>query len=295
MWKPKFGAVLLSHSFAPTVAEHGPLVRALATAGFGEIQFPVAGMTDADLDGFRELCEQLSLTASAVTAFVDMDESGACPISNDPQKRVRADEQMIKAMKNTKHIGAPVLCGPFLCGLGKPMAERTYITAMQHKCRVAFLRRTDGWAHEIGVELAVEGVNRFETFQGPNGTEQVVKILDDAGVTGRIGVLADVVHEAFGRRNTGDTWRKIAPRIKVIHMSDMDRTDLGPGPAFPPSVIGAIKYDLQPTCALNLELWGADYPRGIEGLLALAKPHERYGLTLFKEGKAFLEGLFQRT
>lgn len=289
-WQPRVGAVLLSHSFAPTVREHTKLVEDLAAAGYAEMQFPVGGMTESDLDGFRDLCQRKHLAVSAIGAFIEQGPDAACPISTDQVKRARALIQMELMMRNAKSIGAYTLVGPFLQGLMNP--KRTFLTEQQREWRMEFVMRVDRWAQELGVDVGIEGVNRFETFAAPNDAEAVVGVLDAIGTSNRLGVLIDTFHQTMRRRNTPIVWEAVTPRIKMIHFSDMDRTDLGNGPVFPDSLFEVLKSTVRPSCGICVELWGSDFPPGIEGPLALANPSPKDGLTLFREAIGFVQRRF---
>jgi D-psicose/D-tagatose/L-ribulose 3-epimerase len=95
-----------------------------------------------------------------------------------------------------------------------------------------------------GVTMAVEPLNRFETF-ALNTSEDAVSLCDAIGHS-NIGILYDTFHGHIEEKDTGDAIRRAGRHLKHVHTCENDRGIPGSGQVrwdkvFP--ALGDVGYD----------------------------------------------------
>jgi len=122
-------------------------------------------------------------------------------------------------------LGASVLCGP----LALPVGERRGrgYTQAEWECGVRSLRRVSEVAERLGVTLAFEPLNRFETFF-LNTAADGVRLADEVD-SPAFGLLLDTFHMHIEEKSTPAAIRRSAGRIKHFHASENDRGIVGSG------------------------------------------------------------------
>jgi D-psicose/D-tagatose/L-ribulose 3-epimerase len=82
-------------------------------------------------------------------------------------------------------------------------------------------------AQQNGVTLAMEPLNRFETYF-LNTVEDAAKLCDEVGHP-NVGLLVDTFHANIEEKNIADAYRKAKRHLKHVHTCENDRGAPGSG------------------------------------------------------------------
>ena len=189
-----------------------------------------------------------------------------------------------RAIELTAALGGDTLTGGLYTHLGTltrkpPTAEEieTCVRALKEAARIA-----DGH----GVQLGIEGINRYETYLN-NTAEQVDELLDRIGEPNVFAHL-DTYHMNIEERGFRPAIERLGDRLKYVHLSESDRGTPGKGNVHWDDVFAglqAIGYDgrlaMESFVAVNEDIIGATAIwRDIVG-----DPD-----VLIRDGLAFLQG-----
>ena len=133
-------------------------------------------------------------------------------------------------------LGAPVVCGPLGITVGEKRG-RGY-TAAEWACAVRSLRQVSATAADLGVVLAYEPLNRFETFF-LNTTADGVRLAQEVD-SAAFGLLLDTFHMHIEEKSTPDAIRNSAGHIRHFHASENDRGVVGTGQVPWPATFAAL-------------------------------------------------------
>lgn len=145
--------------------------------------------------------------------------------SDDPAVRGETREFLQRGIEVTAALGARVFVGPFCAPVGLLVGRR---------------RTDDEWARVVeglaslvnslddcGVTLALEPLNRFETYF-LNTAADAVALCDTVGHP-RIGILFDTFHANIEEKTIGAPVEAAGSRIKHVHACENDRGIPGSG------------------------------------------------------------------
>lgn len=230
----KVGMNLLLWTDTPQPGEHGQLLPRIRDWGFDGVEFPVDGLSAADVASFAAQLDELGLGSTAISA---LDAQVADPASREPRLRNSAVELLKVAIDNTRLLGAEVLCGPLFQGLGRFSGQGP--DADEWAYAVETLRKAGEYAQQAGVTLALEPLNRFEMY--------LVNTLRDGAHFVRevdlpnVGLLADTHHGNIEENDVALAWREAAPYLCHVHISENDRGVPGHGHAVPAEIFGVLQ------------------------------------------------------
>jgi len=231
--------------------EHGDLLRKIREWGYDGVEFP---MFSADCSPWPEMAKRLDDLGLARTA-VTVVPAEANPISEEPAIR-RAGIDHVKACVDAcAALGATVLCGPVYspCGalVGRGRTDEEWAWA------VAALREAGEHAQAAGVKLAVESLNRFETYF-LNSMADASRLVDEVGVPS-VGLLYDTFHANIEEKDPVGAVEAAGSRIVHFHVSENDRSTPGQGHvpwSWTFSALKATGYD----ASLTVEAFGRAMP-----------------------------------
>lgn len=208
----------------------GPQERALlpnlAALGYNAVEVPI--FTPQDFP-------------TAETAAALKDAGLACTVSTAlPPKMGLVDtatadagvEFLAQVIDAAASLGASVVCGPLALPVGELHGRGA--TPQEWTTAVAALRRAAEVAADAGVTLALEPLNRFETYF-INTVEQGVRLMDDVGHPA-VGLLLDTFHMHIEEKSTPAALAVGARHLRHFHASENDRGVVGSGQVPWPSV-----------------------------------------------------------
>lgn len=205
-----------------------PQVKAM---GYASVELPVFAADPFDIPTVRAALADQGLTCTVSTA--------PPPTINliDEERRAAGVDYLRQVIAVAAKVGATVVCGPLAAPVGERRG-RGYTQAEWDSC-VLGLRAAGAIAADHGVTLALEPLNRFETFivnTVADGVRLVAEVDQPA-----VGLLLDTFHMHIEEKSTAAAIRHAGRYIKHFHASENDRGTVGTGQVAWPSVFGALR------------------------------------------------------
>jgi len=208
--------MIWSGSFTPR--EYALLPR-LPAWGFTVVEIPVFDFGAFDARGVRREVESAGLALTVTTAL----PSDLHIASEDGGVRRRTREWMRVALEKVTEAGGRLLAGPTYSPVGYLPGRRR--TAAEWQRAVAELRQLK-WS-EGGAKLAIEPLNRFETYF-LNTAADGRRLCDEIG-NPRIGILFDTFHANIEEKSLAGAIAELGSRLMHVHLCENDRGVPGSG------------------------------------------------------------------
>jgi D-psicose/D-tagatose/L-ribulose 3-epimerase len=224
---------------APFKAVDIGLVDKVREMGFGVIELGVASEEPPfDIKQVKGRLLDAGLE-SCVCSYLPSDRDIASP---DAEIRRRGVRYLQALVSTTAALGGSILCGPLYAELFRaryvPAAER----AREWEWSVAGLREVASSAENLGVTIALECLNRFET-DFLNLAEQAVRLVEEVG-SAAVGVHLDTFHMAIEEKDQALAIKATGKHLKHFHACENDRGTPGSGQVNWPKVRDALR-DIQ--------------------------------------------------
>ena len=206
-------------------AQMGPdsvaLMHKAADMGFDVVEIFVDEPGNIDTQAIRRAAEDrgLGLTCCSIVG-PDRDL-----ISEDPQIRSQAKAYIRAACDIGAAIGAKVFCGPLYAAVGKLVGRPR--NADEWAWAVEGLQEVAPHAADCGMALAVEPLNRFETYFINIAADAVrlVREVDHPAVR----VMLDTFHMNIEEKDLPAAIRSAGSLLHHVHCSENDRGTPGTG------------------------------------------------------------------
>ncbi|MBB3695222.1 sugar phosphate isomerase/epimerase [Sphingomonas sp. BK580] len=199
-----------------------PLLERAKTLGADLVEIQRSGFDDFPVDAVRRELERLGLEC---TLSASPTSPEACVVADRPEHRRAGVTYLRDAIAAARDLGARLLVGPLYAPpwwfTGMRSTDAQWEWAAEGFAAVA----TD--LHASGVEMAIEPLNRFETFF-LNTAEQGVRLceaVDDPNV----GLLLDTAHMVVEEKDIASAIWLAAPWLKHLHLPENDRGTPGTG------------------------------------------------------------------
>jgi len=177
-----------------------PLLPRIKEAGFDGVELPLftpANFATADIaKGLAQY--DLECTICSVLPGLSM-------ISDDSAVRKQTRIHMEEVVKTAAEVGAKIVAGPLYSPVGYLPGRRR--TADEWKWAVECYQSLGPVLTQYGVTIAVEPLNRFETFF-LNIADDAVRFCDEIGHP-NVGILFDTFHANIEEKNIADGYRKV--------------------------------------------------------------------------------------
>lgn len=195
------------------------LLPAIAEMGYDGVELPIFDPDALDVDAIRSALAESGLHPTTSTAL----PAGLSLIDRDRQAAGVA--WLSRVIRTAAALGAGFLCGPMCVPVGE-LRGRGY-TQAEWDTAVQSFQAVGTVAANEGVTLALEPLNRFETFMFNTVEDgiRLVEAVDDPAV----GLLLDTFHMHVEEKSTPDAIRRAAGHIKHFHTSENDRGTVGTG------------------------------------------------------------------
>ncbi len=197
-----------------------PVLEQLKAMGYDGVEVPLFNL-DLDYAAWGKRIKDLGLKCTAVTVRTAADN----PISPDAKIRQAGIEATNRAIDCCRAVGASHLVGPFHSALGEFSGAGP--TADEWKWGVETLRANAQHAGDAGVMLALEPLNRFETY--------LLNTHADAARFARevnhpnCRVMYDTFHSHIEEKNTRHAIDACKDMLVHVHISENDRSTPGAG------------------------------------------------------------------
>jgi D-psicose/D-tagatose/L-ribulose 3-epimerase len=220
---------LISMQYArPFTAEHFPLFGHMKSLGFDFVELLVPEPGEIDLNAARRALDDAGL-AVVLAARVNLQRNLA---SEDRTAHDAGIDYLRYAADCAAALGAKIVGGPLtgnpLVFAGRPPApvEESERLARKERC-VTGLQKAGQYAALIGIELAVEPLNRFESDVLCT-TQQAIELLDAVDHPA-IGLMLDTFHMHMEEASIPEAIRLAGSRTIHFQANENHRGFLGTG------------------------------------------------------------------
>jgi D-psicose/D-tagatose/L-ribulose 3-epimerase len=198
-----------------------PVLRQLKEMGYDGVEVPMFSPDEELYRTWGQRLDGLGLERTVVTIRTEADN----PISSDPQVRAAGVEATRRTIDCCHALGAKILCGPFHSALG--LFSGAGPTAEEWKWGVESMRAVAEHAGSADVTLAVEYLNRFESYF-------LNCAADTARFVGEVNhpncrMMYDTFHANIEEKDIRESIRSAAPCTVLVHISENDRSTPGSG------------------------------------------------------------------
>ena len=197
-----------------------PVLESLKEIGFDGVELPVFN-TDLNYHEWGQRLDDIGLERTAVTVRGEEDN----PISGDTAVRSRGVEATKRALDCCQAVGATHLVGPYHSAPGVFRGQGP--TSSEWSCGVDSMRQVAEHAGQVNVVLAVECLNRFETYllNTHADSARFVKEVDHSHCR----MMYDTFHANIEEKNIAEAIRGCADVCAHVHISENDRSTPGQG------------------------------------------------------------------
>ena len=201
-------------------------------AGLDGIEIPAFDAKDVDVAVLKRVLSDYDLDCT----FCSVNPPGKNPISQDAAVRAETVEHWKRLIATAGEAGVQLIAGPTYAPVGHLPGRRR--NGDEWKWGVDFHQQLDTALQEAGTELAIEPLNRFETYF-LNTAEDTVRFVDEIG-SPRIGILFDTFHSNIEEKSISQGYRMCGSRLKHVHTCENDRGVPGTGHVDWRSVFGSL-------------------------------------------------------
>jgi len=274
-----FGVVLMLWG-DNVVAATEPLLSAVAGLGYGLIELPLFDSAVLGLAEARRRVIGAGLRCTVNTAL----PPGLSLL--DPERRASAVDFLGSIAAQARELGADLVCGPLLAPVGDlPEAAPG---PREQESAVAGLQAAARRAADVGVTLALEPLNRFESAYPTTVAE--AGALVDAVDAANLGLLLDTFHMNIEERDPAAAIRQAGARLRHFHCSENDRGPIGSGHIAWPAVREALR-DAGYQGDLVVESFGSTVP-AISRACCIWRPLAADGMALAQESVYFMREIW---
>jgi len=187
-------------------------------AGFGYDGLELKG--DLELYDAAEVKAVLDDHGLAVLSLTPEDVDLPHP---DPEVRARAVDYYLRLLDFAAAVGAPMVGCHGAVGRIRPVTtyEQEYVNY------VVGVQRLAARAQELGLRLAIEVLNRYESHL-LNTAEEAVHFVEEVGMP-NVGILLDAYHMNIEEAHLGSAIRTAGEYLALFHAADSNRQAVGRG------------------------------------------------------------------
>ncbi len=225
------------------------LLPQIKKMGYDSVEIPVFTPTTLALQAVQAALREHGLTCTVSTAM----PSDLNLI--DAARRDAGVDFLRQVIDVAAQLGASLICGPLAAPVGERRG-RGYTAAEWDSC-VLGLQAAGQLAADQGITLALEPLNRFETFI-VNTVADGVRLMNAVDNLA-VGLLLDTFHMHIEEKSTAAAIRHAGPHLKHFHASENDRGTVGTGQVAWPSVFGALR-DIDYSGQIVVESFGHAIP-----------------------------------
>jgi D-psicose/D-tagatose/L-ribulose 3-epimerase len=198
-----------------------PVLRQLKEMGYDGVEVPMFSPDEALYRTWGQRLDGLGFERTVVTIRTEADN----PISPDASVRAAGIDATKRALDCCQALGATALCGPFHSALGVFSGKGP--TEDEWKWGIESMHTVAEHAATTGVTLAVEYLNRFETYFLTCASETARFIAQVNHPNCRM--MYDTFHANIEEKNVREAILTAAPYTAHVHISENDRSTPGRG------------------------------------------------------------------
>ena len=191
------------------------LLDSICAWGFKAVEVPLFDVDSFAPAALRKAAEARGLERSVSTAL----PGDLSLLSPDPAVRARTVDWINRGIDKIAELGAVVWCGPFYHPVGQLPGRRR--TEDEWKRAVDGLGQVGPKLAASGVKIAVEPINRFETYF-LNTAADTRRFVDEINHPS-IGVLFDTFHANLEEDSITEAIAACGPRLMHVHLCENNR------------------------------------------------------------------------
>jgi D-psicose/D-tagatose/L-ribulose 3-epimerase len=202
--------------------KHKPILESLKATGYDGVEVPVFEGTPDHFARIGRMLDAIGLQRTAITIVPTEDKN---PVGKDPAQRKAAVEHLKHCVDCTAALGADCIGGPltqtlgYFSGKGPTHAEFNRARAVH--------RKAGDYAQKQGVQIAIEAVNRFESYFVNTMADLAAYLdfVDHPAIKG----MYDTFHANLEEADPIAAIKTIRPHMIHVHISENDRGVPGRG------------------------------------------------------------------
>jgi D-psicose/D-tagatose/L-ribulose 3-epimerase len=182
----------------------------------------------------NQLCEELNLQVLSIAGMYPWPTNDRDLANPDPQVRDRAVNYLKECLDFARALGAPlIIVVPSAVAKTSPVGdfatEEDWVAAAEREWSYAVesVKRAAEYAEQEGILLAVEPINRYETFL-VNNVDQGLRFVSDVG-SRQVKLHLDTFHMNIEERDPAEAIRKAGDLLVNVHIADSNRQAVGYG------------------------------------------------------------------
>ena len=276
--KVKYGLNLLVYTATFSKDQIG-LIRKVADMGYDGVEIPFNDLGILDAKATRQACEKAGVGLTSCCVMLP----GTSPCSRKEGERKAGVVRLKRMVDITAEMGGDTVAGPLYSPVGYHTGR--WRTADEWKWCVEGLGAGAEHARKAGIVMAIEPLNRFETYV-LNTAADAVKLVKEVG-SPNLKVQIDTFHGNIEEKDTAAAIRATGDWVGHFHASESDRGVPGTGQVRWKEVFAALK-DIDYSGWITIE----SFATGIVDLCAAAciwRPIYKSADGLAKKGLAFLK------
>jgi D-psicose/D-tagatose/L-ribulose 3-epimerase len=235
LWASAFGAE--QFELLPTIREHG----------FDGVELPLLRPREFKSAAIRRALTENGLGCTTCSVV----PSGLSLISDEAAVRRKTISYVTECITCTAEAGGTLMVGPLYSPVGYLPGRRR--NADEWKRAVEGYQELGPVLQEHGVHVAIEPLNRFETYF-LNTTADAVQLCDEIAHP-NVGILWDTFHANIEEKNIAEALRLTGRFLKHVHTCENDRGTPGSGHVDWKGVFAALR-DLRYDGWLTIESFG---------------------------------------
>jgi sugar phosphate isomerase/epimerase len=221
-----------SMAISPSATQFGPLLfaanwqLALQTArelGYDAVEVSFRDPPHDELERLSEAIGNAGLAVSAVATGQSYIHDGLCITNLDPL----AQENLRDRMLGFIDFAAPWQAVLIIGGVRGTLAPEQNIQQKQIQTAIEAIQTYAKYAEQVGVHLAVEPINRYET-NFLNTIQQALQFIEDIGME-NLCVLPDSFHMNIEEVSMPKALELAGEKIGYVHLADSNRLAPGQG------------------------------------------------------------------
>jgi D-psicose/D-tagatose/L-ribulose 3-epimerase len=201
--------------------------------GFDGVEVPMFRPAEFAASEIRKALEANGLEATVCSILT----GGMSMVSDDAAVREKTRVHMAGCIKAAAEAGIKIIAGPLYSPVGFMTGSRR--TAEEWKRVVGCYQSLGPVLAEHGVSIAIEPLNRFETYF-LNTAADAVRLCDEIGHP-NVGILFDTFHANIEEKCVAGGLRTAAKHLKHVHTCENDRGIPGTGHVDWPGVFKALR------------------------------------------------------
>lgn len=196
--------------------------RRLKSCGYDGIEFAAEPYT-LDAERLLALMEKYGLSCTSLCGIFPEERDLT---ASEPEAAEAAVKYVCDSVDLAVRVGAPLMIVvPSPVGRVAPPAGRSIEDI--RACAVRNIRRAADYAHSRGVILAIEAINRYETYFA-NTLEKALSLVEEIDHPA-VKLMADLFHMSLEERDIPRSLRMIAKHLVHVHIADNTREAAGLG------------------------------------------------------------------